>query len=122
VDVHAEATSEKRALGWHLDGRASVVFGTHTHVQTADEEILPRGTAYITDIGMTGPYDSVIGMNKEHVLRRFITGQPTPFSAASGDVRLCGAIFEIDCESGRSVGVTRIRQPLEGTCDERLCQ
>ncbi|MCC6747514.1 MAG: TIGR00282 family metallophosphoesterase [Deltaproteobacteria bacterium] len=110
VDIHAEATSEKRALAWHLDGKVSALFGTHTHVQTADEEILPGGTGYLTDLGMTGPYDSVIGMKKELVLRRFLTLRPTSFEVAKHDVRLCGAIFEIDPETGRTTGITRVRE------------
>jgi 2',3'-cyclic-nucleotide 2'-phosphodiesterase len=108
VELHAEATSEKRALAWHLAGRVSAVFGTHTHVPTADEEVLEGGTGYITDLGMTGPYDSVIGMRKEEVLRRFLSQRPAPFVAASGDVRLCGAIFDIDSETGRAIAVERI--------------
>lgn len=112
VDMHAEATSEKRALGWHLDGKVSLVFGTHTHVATADEEILPGGTAYITDIGMTGPYDSVIGMKKGPVLERFLTMRPTAFSVARDDVRLCGVVTEIDPESGRARAIERVRIAL----------
>jgi 2',3'-cyclic-nucleotide 2'-phosphodiesterase len=108
VEIHAEATSEKRALGWHLAGRASAVFGTHTHVPTADEEVLEGGTGYITDLGMTGPYDSVIGMRKEEVLHRFRAQRPAPFVAAVGDVRLCGAIFDIDPETGRCTAVERV--------------
>jgi metallophosphoesterase (TIGR00282 family) len=113
VDIHAEATSEKRALGWYLDGRVSAVFGTHTHVPTADEEILPQGTGYLTDLGMTGPYDSVIGMRKQEVLQRFLTLRPSPFVAAKGNVRLCGAVFEIDPQSGRTVSIERINIPVE---------
>lgn len=112
VDMHAEATSEKRALGWYLDGRVSLVFGTHTHVATADEEILPEGTAYITDIGMTGPYDSVIGTKKELVLERFLTMRPVAFNVAKGDVRLCGVVVEIDPESGRASAIERLRVSL----------
>jgi metallophosphoesterase (TIGR00282 family) len=107
VDMHAEATSEKRALGFFLDGRASAVFGTHTHVPTADEEILPGGTAYISDLGMTGPYASVIGMRKEEVLQRFLTGRPAAYACASDDVRICGALFDIG-EDGRARGVERV--------------
>lgn len=113
VDFHAEATSEKRALGWYLDGRVSALYGTHTHVATADEEILPEGTGYITDIGMTGPYDSVIGMKKGAVLQRFLTMRPAGFSAAKGDVRLCGVIFDIDADSGRTTAIQRVREPLD---------
>lgn len=112
VDMHAEATSEKRALGWYLAGRVSAVFGTHTHVPTADEEILPGGTAYVTDIGMTGPYDSVIGMRKDLVIERFVSMRPTSFAAAKHDVRLCGAIFDIDPETGQAQSVQRVQQQL----------
>lgn len=112
VDIHAEATSEKRALGWYLDGRVSVVFGTHTHVLTADDEILPQGTGFITDIGMTGPYDSVIGMRTDVVLRRFLTMRPTNFVPARGNVRLCGAIFDIDPASGKTTAIQRVNEPL----------
>jgi metallophosphoesterase (TIGR00282 family) len=112
VDFHAEATSEKRALGWLLDGRVSLVFGTHTHVPTADEEILPKGTAYITDLGMTGPYDSVIGVQKEKILERFRTMRPTSFTAAKGDVRLCGVVVDVDPESGKATHIERLRVSL----------
>ena len=112
VDFHAEATSEKRALGWYLDGQVSAVFGTHTHVQTADEEILPGGTGYISDIGMTGPHDSVIGMRKDKVIERFKTMLPVSFSCASGNVRLCGVLLEIDTASGQTVAIQRINRPL----------
>ncbi|MBI2931913.1 MAG: TIGR00282 family metallophosphoesterase [Planctomycetes bacterium] len=108
VDMHGEATSEKIAMGWHMDGKASFVFGTHTHVQTADERILPLGTAYITDCGMTGPYEGVIGRRTDRVLHRFITGMPTPFDVASGDVRLCGAVAVVDSESGRAEAIQRV--------------
>jgi metallophosphoesterase (TIGR00282 family) len=108
VDVHAEATSEKRALGFYLAGKVSAVLGTHTHVQTADEEILPGGTAYLSDLGMTGPHDSVIGMRKEEVLQRFLTLRPSSYSCASGDVRVCGALVEIDAESGQARGIERV--------------
>ncbi|MBW2733711.1 MAG: TIGR00282 family metallophosphoesterase [Deltaproteobacteria bacterium] len=114
VDMHAEATSEKRALGWYLDGRVSLLYGTHTHVATADEEILPKGTAYITDIGMTGPHDSVIGTKKELVLERFLTMRPVAFNVAKGDVRLCGVIAEIDPESGKASAIERLRVPYPG--------
>lgn len=112
VDFHAEATSEKRAMGWFLDGKASLVFGTHTHVATADEEILPQGTGYITDIGMTGPYDSVIGMKKEAILERFITMRPTSFQVAKGDLRLCGVIAELDDETGQCRSIERVRKSV----------
>jgi metallophosphoesterase (TIGR00282 family) len=112
VDMHAEATSEKRALGWYLDGQVSAVFGTHTHVATADEEILPNKTAYITDIGMTGPYDSVIGMRKDLVLQRFLTMRPTAFNVAKHDVRLCGIVVDVDPETGHANRIERVRKAL----------
>ena len=108
VDMHGEATSEKIAMGWHLDGRASFVFGTHTHVQTADERVLPQGTAYITDCGMTGPYESVIGRRIDRVLHKFTTGMPAPFDVATGDVRLCGALATIDAGTGRAESIVRV--------------
>jgi len=108
VDMHAEATSEKIAMGWHLDGRVSVVFGTHTHVQTADERILEGGTGYITDLGMTGPYDSVLGRRKDRVLRALTTGLPTPFDVATGDPRLCGIIVKVDSDTGRAQHIERV--------------
>ena len=109
VEIHAEVTSEKVAMGWHLDGRASIVFGTHTHIPTADERVLPRGTAYITDLGMTGPYDSVLGRRKDRVLRHLLTGMPAPFDVAEGDFRLCGILATIDSNSGRAKHVERVR-------------
>jgi len=109
VDMHAEATSEKYAMGWYLDGRASLVFGTHTHVQTADERILPAGTAYITDVGMCGPFDSVIGMEKETVIRGFITQLPRQFEVAQENVMLQGVITDIDEESGKAKAIRRLR-------------
>lgn len=108
LDMHAETTSEKRAMGWHVDGRVAWVVGTHTHVQTADEEILPGGTAYITDLGMTGPYDSVIGMDKGIVLKRFRLGLREKFEVASGDVRFCGAICEVDVAAKKAVAIERV--------------
>lgn len=112
TDLHAEATSEKRAMGWHLDGRVSALFGTHTHVQTADNEVLPQGTGYITDLGMTGPHHSVIGARVEPVLTHFRTLRPAPFGVAKHDVRLCGALFEIDADTGHAVAVTRVKEAL----------
>ncbi len=109
VDMHAEATSEKYAMGWYLDGRASIVYGTHTHVQTADERILPGGTAYITDLGMCGPFDSVIGMETETVIRGFITQLPRQFEVAQDNVVLQGVIADIDDESGRARAIRRLR-------------
>ena len=108
VDVHAETTSEKVALGWFLNGRVTAVLGTHTHVATADERILPAGTAYITDVGMTGPYDSVLGRNKDRVIKSLVTGMPHPYDVASRDVRLCGVIVEADSQTGRANHIERI--------------
>ena len=108
VDFHAEATSEKMALGWYLDGRVSAVFGTHTHVQTADERILAAGTAYLTDAGMTGSFDSVIGIKKELAIEKFVTLMPTRFEVAKKDLRLNGAVVEIDETSGKALGIERI--------------
>ena len=113
VDMHAEATSEKIAMGWYLDGRASVLFGTHTHVPTADERILPKGTAYITDLGMTGPYDSVLGRVKERVLGSLISAVPAKFDVATGDPRLCGIIVTVESTTGRATSIERIR--FDGT-------
>jgi metallophosphoesterase (TIGR00282 family) len=115
VDMHCEATSEKVAMGWWLDGHASFVFGTHTHIQTADERILPQGTAYITDCGMTGPYESVIGRRVDRVLHRFTTGMPAHFEVATGDVRLCGALATVDSGSGRALEVKRVVILEDGT-------
>ena len=112
VDMHAEATSEKRAMGWYLAGKISAIYGTHTHVQTADEQVLPPGTCYITDVGMTGPHDSVIGMRTDIVLERFLTMLPKSFTAATGGVRLNGIVFEIDETTGRGLSVLRIDLPL----------
>ncbi|HMA79883.1 MAG TPA: TIGR00282 family metallophosphoesterase [Candidatus Binatia bacterium] len=109
VDMHAEATSEKYAMGWYLDGRASVVYGTHTHVQTADERIFPGGTAYITDLGMCGPFDSVIGMEKEPVIRGFITQLPRQFEVAQDNVVLQGVITDVDEETGKARAIRRLR-------------
>jgi len=108
VDFHAEATSEKIAMGWHLDGKVTAVLGTHTHVQTADERILPLGTAYLTDAGMTGPHDSIIGMEREPALARFYTGMPSKFEPATGNPRLNGVIVEADDKTGRATAITRI--------------
>jgi metallophosphoesterase (TIGR00282 family) len=108
VDFHAEATSEKSAMGWHLDGKVTAVIGTHTHVQTADERILPKGTAYVTDAGMTGPHDSIIGMEREPSLARFLTGMPSKFEPAAGNARLNGALVEVDDKTGRATAITRI--------------
>ena len=108
VDFHAEATSEKVAMGWHLDGRVTAVLGTHTHIPTADERILPGGTAYQTDVGMSGPYDSVIGVEKELVLYRFLTGMPGKFEAAKGNPKICAALITCDVSTGRASRIQRI--------------
>ncbi len=108
VDFHAEASSEKVAFGWYLDGRATAVVGTHTHIPTADETVLPKGTAYITDVGMTGPYDSVIGVKKELVIEKFLNGMPARFEAANGDVRLCAVVVDCDNQTGRATSMERL--------------
>ena len=113
VDIHAEATSEKIALGWYLDGKVSAIFGTHTHIQTADEKILPQGTAYITDVGMTGPYDSVIGRRVEDVLTRFLSSIPVRFQVAEEDIQLHGALVEIDEATGKARSILRIQKKLD---------
>jgi metallophosphoesterase (TIGR00282 family) len=110
IDLHAEATSEKVAMGWFLDGKATAVLGTHTHIQTADEQILPKGTAYITDVGMTGPYDSVIGRNKDRIIERFLTGMPTRFELGTGDVQLHGVLLEVDETTGKALTISRVRE------------
>jgi metallophosphoesterase (TIGR00282 family) len=109
VDMHAEATSEKSAMGWYLDGRASVVFGTHTHIQTADERLLPNGTAYITDLGLCGPFDSVIGMEKQNVIKGFMSQLPRKFEVAEDNVVLQGVIVDIDERSGKARDIKRLR-------------
>ena len=108
VDVHGEATSEKNALGHYLDGRVSAVFGTHTHVPTCDHRVLPKGTAYCTDLGMTGPYDSVIGVEKETIILRFLTGMPSRFETAKGDPRLAAAVVDVDPETGLARSIERM--------------
>ena len=113
ADVHAEATSEKIALGRYLDGRVSVVVGSHTHVQTADEAVLPGGTAYITDLGMTGPKDSILGRDYESVLSRFVTGLPVQFKVAKNDVRLEGILASVDVDTGKTAGIQRISRKLQ---------
>ena len=112
LDFHAEATSEKIAMGWHADGRVGAVVGTHTHVQTADAQVLPQGTAYMTDVGMTGPHNSVIGMRVDSVLEGFLTMMPSRFVVAKGDVKLCGAEIELDEETGMAVSIV----PLQYQC------
>jgi|WetSurMetagenome_2_1015567.scaffolds.fasta_scaffold39768_3 2',3'-cyclic-nucleotide 2'-phosphodiesterase len=112
LDMHAEATSDKVAMGWYLDGRATCVFGTHTHIQTADERVLPKGTAYITDLGMTGPYDGVLGRRKEKVLSALLTSMPTFFDVAIGDLRVCGALVTADTQTGRATAIERVMIPV----------
>ncbi len=117
VDVHAEATSEKIAMGYYLDGKVSCVFGTHTHVVTADEKILPKGTAYITDIGMTGSHDSVLGRKTESVLKAFRTQMPFPFELAGGDVRMSGVVVTVDSNSEQAERIERVDLREEGEAD-----
>lgn len=111
VDMHAETTSEKTAMGYFLDGKVSAVVGTHTHVQTADDQILPRGTAYLTDIGMTGPVNSVIGMKADIVIQKFLTQMPRRFEVASGPAVLCAALIEVDGLTGKAIGIQRLQVP-----------
>ncbi len=113
VDMHAETTSEKIAMGYHLDGLVSAIVGTHTHVQTADEKILPGGTAYLTDVGMCGPENSVLGREKEAIIRRFCTSMPAQFPVAGWPVRICGVVIEIDEQSGKAVSIERIQEMVE---------
>ena len=113
VDMHAEATSEKKALGWYLDGEVSAVVGTHTHVQTADDEILPQGTAYISDVGMTGPFDSVIGIKKDAIIERFLTGIPNKFDVAKGDIRLQAVLLDVNSITGKANSIERISVKLK---------
>lgn len=113
VDMHAEATSEKIAMGWHLDGKVTAVIGTHTHVQTADERILPKGTAYLTDVGMTGPHDSIIGVDVDAALSRFRTGLPQRFETAAGNPRLNAVIVEADEQTGRAIDIERLSYSLD---------
>jgi metallophosphoesterase (TIGR00282 family) len=108
LDFHAEATSEKVAMGWHLDGRVTAVLGTHTHIPTADERVLPGGTAFQTDVGMSGPYDSVIGVEKELVLNRFLTGMPGKFEAATGNPKMCAAVISCDPATGKAYKIQRL--------------
>jgi metallophosphoesterase (TIGR00282 family) len=113
VDFHGEATSEKIAMGWHLDGRVTAVIGTHTHVQTADERILPNGTAYLTDVGMTGPHDSVIGVEVAAALGRFVNGLPAKFDTATGNPRLNAVVIEADEQTGRATDIERLSYGIE---------
>lgn len=111
VDFHAEVTAEKIAFGWYTDGRASAVLGTHTHIQTADSRVLPAGTAYITDVGMTGPYDSVIGMRKDISIKRFLYATPQKHEIATEDLRIAGVVLQIDTKSGKALSIKRIMHP-----------
>lgn len=113
VDMHAEATSEKQAMGWYLDGKVSAVIGTHTHVPTADFRVLPGGTAYITDVGMTGPHDSVIGMEKHGILQKFLDGMPARFAVAEGDVQMNTVLLDVDESSGRARSIDRLNFRLD---------
>lgn len=112
IDFHAEVTSEKIAFAWHLDGHVSAVIGTHTHVQTADERVLPEGTAHICDVGMTGPHDSVLGVRKEIIIQKFLDQLPCRHEVAKGDVRICGAILDIDDETGRARSIVRLSESI----------
>jgi metallophosphoesterase (TIGR00282 family) len=114
VDFHADATAEKMAMGWHLDGRVAAVIGTHTHTPTADGRILPRGTAYLTDVGMTGPYDSVLGMKKEQAIKRLLSGTPHKYEVASHDVRFCAVFVQADPATGRALTMEQIVYPQFG--------
>lgn len=113
VDFHAEATAEKRALAWHIDGEVSALVGTHTHVQTADESVSLNGTAYITDAGMTGPFDSVIGMEKQVAIQRFLTQMPVQYKMATEDVRLNGVVVSLDAATGRALHISRIEKKMD---------
>lgn len=113
LDFHGEATSEKVAMGWYLDGRVSGICGTHTHVQTADEQILPGGTAYMTDLGMTGGHYGVIGVKQKEVLHRFLTGLPVRHEVATEEILFCGALITVDPDSGRAIGIERLRIPVD---------
>lgn len=113
LDMHAETTSEKRAMAWHVDGRVHLTVGTHTHVQTADEEVMPGGMAYITDLGMCGPYDSVIGMDKNIILKRFRTALPQKFEIGEGDVRVCGIVCRIDLDAKKAISIERIQKRIK---------
>lgn len=113
VDFHAEATSEKVAMGWHLDGKVAAVVGTHTHVQTADDRVLPKGTAYITDVGMTGPHDSVIGVDRMAIVHRFLSAMPQRFETATDNPRLNGVVVQADEQTGLAVSITRVNQSLK---------
>jgi len=113
VDMHAEATSEKIAIGWYLDGRVSAVLGTHTHVPTADETVRPGGTAYQTDVGMSGAYEGVIGFARDRIIEKFLAQTPKAFETAKRDIRRCGALVEVDSDTGRALGIERIQVKVE---------
>ena len=113
VDMHAEATSEKQAMGWYLDGKVSAVIGTHTHVATADAHVLPSGTAYITDVGMTGPHDSIIGMEKSGIIQRFLDALPTKFGVAEGDVQMNAVLLDVDEATGLARSIERVNYRLD---------
>jgi metallophosphoesterase (TIGR00282 family) len=113
VDMHAEATSEKQAMGWYLDGKVSAVLGTHTHVPTADNHVLPGGTAYITDVGMTGPHDSVIGMEKAGIMQRFLDAMPAKFAVAEGDVQMNTVLLDVDEATGQARSIERLNYRLD---------
>jgi metallophosphoesterase (TIGR00282 family) len=113
VDVHCEATSEKNAIGWFLDGKVSAVLGTHTHIQTADARVLPGGTAFITDVGMCGPWDSIIGVKKELVIERFLTARPISFEPAKRDVWLQGALVDLDDATGKARSIARVQERMD---------
>ncbi|MBM3322658.1 YmdB family metallophosphoesterase, partial [candidate division WOR-3 bacterium] len=112
VDMHAEATAEKQGMGWYLDGRVSAVVGTHTHVQTADERIMPNGTAYITDVGMCGAFESVLGMKADLSVRRMVEMVPVRLHPATGDVRLSGVVIDVDRATGRAEAIFRLCRPV----------
>ncbi len=118
LDFHAEASSEKIAMGWHCNGRVSIVFGTHTHIPTADARVLDKGTAYISDVGMTGPYDGILGRLKDRVLYSLTTSMPTPFQVATGDVRLCGAVAAVDPATGLAESIERVEIKASGQDDD----
>ena len=109
VDFHAEATSEKMAIGWYLDGRVSAVVGTHTHVATADETIRPGGTAYLSDVGMTGAYDGIIGFSKDRIIEKFLSQTPRSFETAKKDIRLSGVVIAVNEETGRATAIERVQ-------------
>jgi metallophosphoesterase (TIGR00282 family) len=114
VDFHAETTSEKQAMGWYADGRATAVIGTHTHVQTADETVLPQGTGYLTDVGMTGPVSGILGVAREAVLERFLTQMPVRFEVAPGPAVLMAVVIELDAQTGRALSLMRLQEPGDG--------